>query len=60
MKFDYVKLKIPGFVVPANQENIVGVSQFKAEEQHDGLQGIITPIDEVSHEDVPRLRGLTG
>ena len=37
MKFDYVKQKIPGFVVPANQEYIVGVSQFKAEEQHDGL-----------------------
>ncbi len=37
MKFDYVKQKIPGFVVPANQENVVGVPQFETEEQHDGL-----------------------
>ena len=52
--------KIPRFVVPTKEEDVIGVSQFEAEEQHDGLKRIIPPIDEVPDEDVPRLRGLTG
>jgi hemerythrin superfamily protein len=55
-----VNRKIPRFVVPAKEEDVIGVSQFEAEEQHDGLKRIIPPIDEVSNEDVSRLRGLTG
>lgn len=46
---------LPRFVITAEDGNAVAVAYFHRDEEGDGLDGIVTPIDVVSHEEVIRI-----
>lgn len=46
-------------MVPAEEEDFVGVTQLEAEKQHDGLKRVVASVHEVADEDVARLGRLS-
>jgi hypothetical protein len=40
-------VSLPWFVVASQQIDVLGVEQFEAEEEHDGLQGVVPAIYKV-------------
>ena len=43
---------LPAFMVPSDECDAVREADFEAEEQHEGFEGVETPVDEVAHEEV--------
>eukprot|EP00350_Pseudokeronopsis_sp_OXSARD2_P008343 CAMPEP_0170555928 /NCGR_PEP_ID=MMETSP0211-20121228/14716_1 /TAXON_ID=311385 /ORGANISM="Pseudokeronopsis sp., Strain OXSARD2" /LENGTH=99 /DNA_ID=CAMNT_0010865963 /DNA_START=523 /DNA_END=822 /DNA_ORIENTATION=- len=50
---------LPGLMVPSQQCDIGWVLEFEAEEELEGLDGVVASVHEVSHEDVPRVGDVT-
>lgn len=50
---------VPRLMVPAEEKNVVGVTQLEAEQQHDGLERVVPPVHEIPDKDVSRLGRLS-
>lgn len=46
---------VPRLVVATEEEDVVGVAQLEAEEEHDGFERVVAAVHEVPDEDVARL-----
>lgn len=51
---------VPGFVIAAEEVDVGWVQKFEAEEQHDGLEGVVAAVDEIADEDVAGGGGRAG
>lgn len=46
---------LPRFVVPAQDGHPIAVAQFEGDEEGNGLDGVISSVDVVAHEEVVRV-----
>lgn len=50
---------LPGFVVPPQENDVLGVLNLVAEEQLDGLDRVVAPVHKITDEYVPAARQLS-